>query len=288
MWCRDTQDEADRIEAWQDVLDEVMQNVPVQPSIPISWDDPKLIRQTTERLKPYKAPGIDGWHAQELKLLPPQAIDDLATIFHYIWPTNFTTNQMLARIILLAKIPSPQTFSDGRPVTILGYLPRLASKLVADQLLDAWGKSWNPAIAGGLPFRAVKDITIQQQFLIEKAHALNQPIGGFTLDLVKAFNMIPRQVAKHLLIHFGASEQAISFWIRSLNKMQRMLQIRSKFSAAHFSATGAPEGDALSVCAMLTIAAAFSTECHSFKFNHSLTLITGHSFRLLNVLFFGL
>ena len=64
MWCRDTQDEADRIEAWQDELDEVMKNVPVQPSIPISWDDPKLIRQTTERLKPYKAPGIYGWRAQ--------------------------------------------------------------------------------------------------------------------------------------------------------------------------------------------------------------------------------
>ena len=36
-----------------------------------------------------------------------------------------------------------------------------------------------------------------------------------------------------------------------------MLQIRSKFSPAHPSTTGAPEGDALSVCAILTIAATF-------------------------------
>lgn len=258
MWCRDTPAEADNLDHWRDVIGEITQHIPRQPPVPLRWDDPDLIAQSIDRLKPYKAPGVDGWRAQELKLLPPEAIiADLAQIFHSIWPFSFTSNQMLARVILLAKTSSPQTFSDGRPNTILGYLPRLASKLIADQLLDAWSQSWDPGIAGGLPFRAVKDITIQQQFLMEKAHATNRPIGGFTLDLVKAFNLIPRQVVRHLLTHFGASDQAISFWIRSLNKMKRMLQIHSKFSPAVASTTGAPEGDALSVCAMLTIAAAF-------------------------------
>ena len=74
---------------------------------------------------------------------------------------------MLARVILLAKTPNPETFADGRPITILGYIPRLTSKRVAAQLLREWGNSWNPQIAGGLPFRAVKDITTQQQYILE-------------------------------------------------------------------------------------------------------------------------
>ena len=164
---------------------------------------------------------------------------------------------MLARVILLAKTAHPESFSDGRPITILGYIPRLTAKLVADQLLREWGNTWDPKIAGGLPFRAVKDITIQQQYILEKAHTSGTPFGGFTLDLVKAFNLIPRQIARRLVIHFGAPDFVISFWIRSLNNMQRMLQTSKNFGPACSSTTGAPEGDALSVCAMLVIAAIF-------------------------------
>lgn len=164
---------------------------------------------------------------------------------------------MLARTILLAKTANPMTFSDVRPIIILGYIPRLTSKLIADQLLTAWGKTWRPQIVGGLPFRAVKDITIQQQFLIEKAHQTNVPYGGFTLDLVKAFNLIPRQVAKRLLVAWGAPSRAVSFWIQSLNNMCRLLQVRGRCSETRSSATGAPEGDSMSVCAMLVIAAFF-------------------------------
>lgn len=208
-------------------------------------------------MKSFKAPGIDGWRAQELKLLPSLAIQHLADIFSQIWDSHMTPNQMLARTILLAKTANPMTFSDGRPIAILGYVPRLTSKLIADQLLAAWGKRWSPQIAGGLPFRAIKDITMQQQFLIEKAHQTNVPYGGFTLDLVKAFNLIPRQVAKRLLIAWGAPTDAVSFWIRSLNNMSRILQVRGRCSSKQSSTTGAPEGDAMSVCAMLVIAATF-------------------------------
>lgn len=70
-------------------------------------------------------------------------------------------------------------------------------------------------------------------------------------------NLIPRQIASSLLIHFGASSEAIGFWIRSLNNMRRFLQIRQACGTPSLSTTGAPEGDALSVCAMLVIAAAF-------------------------------
>lgn len=208
-------------------------------------------------MKPYKSPGVDGWRVQELKLIPWSAIIHLSQIFREIWNKEFSPNQMLARTVLLAKTLQPATFSDGRPITILGYIPRLTSKMVADQLLNSWGERWDSKIASGLPFSAVKDITVQQQYLIEQAHQTNCHYGGFTLDLVKAFNLIPRQLAKHLLVAWGAPDQAVSFWIRSLNNMSQMLQVRNQVSDPVHSTTGAPEGDAMSVCAMLVIAATY-------------------------------
>ena len=257
MWGRDSGAESQSEDSWSESFQEILQHVPQQEPLCITWNDPFHIQATIHKMKPYKAPGADGWRAQELKILPFDALQDLANIFDRLWPHQFTEDQMLARVILLAKVPSPESFSDGRPITILGYIPRLSSKMIADQCLQAWGQSWNPQIAGGLPFRSVKDITIQQQFLLEKAHKSNTPQGGFTLDLVKAFNLIPRQVAKKLLVHMGLSEFIVDFWIKSLNNMQRVLQIRGKCGTRLPSTTGVPEGDALSVCAMLAIAACF-------------------------------
>ena len=145
------------------------------------WDNLGLeLMATIHKMKSYKAPGADGWRAQELKLVPFSAIIDLALIFDQIWPSQFqyTESQMLVHVILLAKVPHPDSFSDGRPITIRGYIPRFSSKMIADQCLAA------PKIAGGLPFRSVKDITIQQQFLLKRAHKTNVAHGGFTLDLV--------------------------------------------------------------------------------------------------------
>ena len=257
MWGRETETAARDESEWTDALEEILTNIPTQPPIRVSCDNPHFIKETIDKMKSYKAPGADGWRAQELKLLPFSAIVDLAALFTEVWPLAYDKSQMLARVILLAKTAHPNSFSDGRPITILGYIPRLSSKLIADQCLAAWGKTWDPKIAGGLPFRSVKDITIQQQFLLEQAHNSNIPQGGFTLDLVKAFNLIPRQMAKRLLVHMGVPLSIIGFWIRSLNHMERTLQIKGFCSKPVPSTTGAPEGDALSVCAMLAIAAVY-------------------------------
>ena len=251
---------------------DVLHEIPVQPQVHIRYDDPHLIRDTIVRMKSYKAPGADGWRAQELKILPFSAIVDLSVLYGQIQQSAFDKSQMLARVILLAKNAHPNSFSDGRPITILGYVPRLSSKIIADQCLAAWGKTWDPQIAGGLPFRSVKDITIQQQFLLEQAHNTNVPQGGFTLDLVKASNLIPRQMAKRHLVHMGVPLACVNSWICSLNDMGRILQIKGSCGQPMPSTTGVPEGDALSVCAMLAIAAVFfrrMSNCRVLPFTYA-------------------
>ncbi len=60
-------------------------------------------------------------------------------------------------------------------------------------------------MSGGLPRRGVKDISLLQHFQIEALEAISkkQELGGFTLDLVKAFNKIPVAPLKSLFEKFG-------------------------------------------------------------------------------------
>lgn len=221
------------------------------------WDDPQVLSQTIHRLKQFKAAGIDGWRAEELQTIPPAAITDIAHIVATIWPTGLSTHQMIACVILVAKRTPPTSISDGRPITILGYISRLTSKVIADQLLSHWALTWPSAISGGLPFRGVQDITFMQQFQIESAKTRTLPWRGFTLDLIKAFNLLPRRVIYHLLIHHGAPPESIYFWFLYLRRLTRRLQVRQAVGPTISMTTGVPEGDSLSVCAMLVTSSAF-------------------------------
>ena len=257
FWNRDSDSDEHSDDSWQELLQTLRNRIPPTAPLTIQWNDPHLLSQTIQRLKPFKAVGIDGWRAEELQMLPPAAIQDFARILESIWPTGLSAHQLIARVILLAKRVPPTSISDGRPITILGYISRLTSKLIADQLLHQWTHTWPSAISGGLPFRSVQDITFIQQYQIESAKHRSLPWRGFTLDLIKAFNLLPRRVLYHLLIYHGAPPQAIRFWFTNLSRMTRRLQIRQQVGPPITMTTGVPEGDSMSVCAMLVVSSAF-------------------------------
>ena len=263
FWNRDTPQDEQTDQPWSEILDSLRNRIPPTAVLPIQWTDSQLIAQTIRRLKPYKAGGIDGWRAEGLQALPMPAIEDLSHILTCIWSTGLSTHQLIARVILLAKRTPALSITDGRPITILGYISRLTSKIVADQLLAHWAQAWPSAISGGLPFRGVQDITFLQQFQIEQAKRRNQPWRGFTLDLIKAFNLLPRRVLYHLLIHHGAPPASIDFWFRNLQRLARRLQIRGNIGPPMTMTTGVPEGDSLSVCAMLVVSSAFYWTLHT-------------------------
>ena len=188
FWNRDTSHEECSDHPWEQTITSLCNRIPPSTPLQVHWDNPQILRQTIQRLKPFKAVGIDGWRAEELQSLPYEAIEDLASILTIIWPQGLSAHHLIARVVLLAKRQPPTAITDGRPITILGYLSRLTSKLVADQLLSQWALTWPSAISGGLPFRGVQDITFMQQFQIESAKNRFLPWRGFTLDLIRAFN----------------------------------------------------------------------------------------------------
>ena len=257
FWNRDTDVDESTDDPWSDLLQSLRHRIPSTACLPVHWATPQIVAQTIHKLKPYKAVGIDGWRAEELQSLPSAAVEDFAAILAHIWPLGLAPHQLIARVILLAKRSPALSINDGRPITILGYISRLTSKIVADQLLAHWAQTWPSAISGGLPFRGVQDVTFLQQFQIEQAKKRAQPWRGFTLDLIKAFNLLPRRVLYHLLIHHGAPPSAINFWFTNLRRLTRRLQIRGNIGPPMSMTTGVPEGDSLSVCAMLVVSSAF-------------------------------
>ena len=69
--------------------------------------------------------------------------------------------------------------------------------------------------------------------------------------------------------HLGAPLDVLMFWFRNLTKLSRVLQCGQAVGHARISTTGVPEGDPLSVCAMVALSTVFhfkliSPSLHAF------------------------
>ena len=190
-------------------------------------------------------------------------LQDFTTLLTRVWHIGLSTQQMRARTLLLAKRDHPTSISDGRPITILGYMVRITSKLISDQILAQWAALWPPVISGGLPHRSARDLCILQQLQIEHAKTSHTAWGGWTMDFVKAFNLIPRRIIRHILRLLGVPSYITDFWFLSLTRLTRVLQSGRNLSEPYPSTTGLPEGDSMSVVGMLALSFVFHAKLQS-------------------------
>ncbi len=139
----------------------------------------------------------------------------------------------------------------------MGSLIRLISKIMADQVLEKMQHQIPVQISGGVPNRGSKDLTLQRQYLIETSIQKQCGIGGYTLDLVKAFNLIPRWPLKKLFQKLGVPTQVTDFWFNNLARITRLPQIGICLGKKIESTTGIPEGDAMFVLGMIILSTTF-------------------------------
>eukprot|EP00438_Fugacium_kawagutii_P000897 Skav225783 [mRNA] locus=scaffold2147:12137:16420:- [translate_table: standard] len=257
MWLRDTIEEQEEDAPWESFIQDL-------DHIDFSGFEASVDLQSIEQwelavasLKDNKSPGRDAWRNQELKMLRREAIGHLKDIILKILPWGFHHDMMVAKTSLLAKIPQPRSMDHGRPITILATLYRLVSRVIYQQIIRCWAAMFPAAVSGGLPHRGVRDISIAQATEIEHSLLHGHEICGATMDLTKAFNLVPRKPLQHLLSRLGVGVQVIRFWFANLAKLTRSLLFAGVQCSPVGSTCGFPEGDSLSILAMLAVSFVF-------------------------------
>ena len=243
---------------WSSFLEDLSQvQLPVIETIPIRLDDIDLWMEIIHKLPSKKAEGWCGWRYEEFQTLPRAAVADLIVIIQSLWEFGFDENMMQARVTLLAKTLEPKTINDGRPITILSAIYRLVSKIVFVQVSRRWRQILPAQISGGLPLRGVKDLALDQGLLVERHILQKIPLCGSSIDLIKAFNLLPRYPLALLLYKLGLDWNTIMFWLKNLSRMSRVLISNGSIGSKIGSATGVPEGCSWSVLAMISLSTYF-------------------------------
>lgn len=252
MWCREDKAEQFSGETWSDfhnMLDGVQ--FPRIDPIVIPFHDVDVWMSIIRKLPGGKAVGPCGWSNDELKVLPKKCIADLAWIFSRIAVKGFGRAFMMAKTVLLAKIDVPLSMHHVRPITILSCLYRLFGKFVFKHVAAKWKDILPFSISGGLPCRGVKELAFSQKRVIEDAISTGSSMGGFSLDLIKAYNTFGRFATAKIMYRLGLPWSFLMAWLHSLDHLVRYPFINGHFAVGIQSTTGVPEGCSISVLAMI-------------------------------------
>lgn len=212
-------------------------------------------RSALRRFGVRSARGVDGFSPAELLKMPDswtqQLLDLLGriTLGELAWPAAIR----FGTVFSLAKRASAHLAGDFRPVVIFSVIYRCWSGIQARALLHQLEPYVNSESFGFLPQREAAQHWMALQGQIEVAVLLSEDLCGFSSDLSKAFEHIPRPQTMALSRHLQVPETVLRPWSSFLDTCVRAFDVRGSLSPALPSKVGMPEGDALSVFAMVQL-----------------------------------
>ena len=212
------------------------------------WD------QVVSSKKKRSATGPDGMSRQDLIRMPDECRVALVALINRIelglpWPRT----TMTGLISSLEKHDRAQTVKDYRPICVFSLIYRVWSSLRARECLR-WLMRFIPDdLLGSCPNRQASDLWYTVASLVEFGNHFEERCCGALADLSKCFNNIPRIPVFLIAKKLGLPDRICIPWQRALIAMERRFCVNGAVSRAHTSSCGFPEGDPLSVVAMVLI-----------------------------------
>eukprot|EP00438_Fugacium_kawagutii_P008049 Skav223958 [mRNA] locus=scaffold3540:149971:153246:+ [translate_table: standard] len=226
-------------------------NVEQIPEFHVEVGNPSHWIRAIEAQKSSSARGIDGISGAELKQLPRRAIEQLATLTAEL--SQFPSWFMTVLTVALPKIAGSVQVSQIRPITIFAMLYRTWGRVISQQILCRFAAMMPSGITGFLKHRGPIDASMTLAFLLEKAKATDVHHTGVVLDLQKCFNTICRKAAAAIMSRLGVPDKVVHFWLANLGQMTRIWTINRQCGVPFGTNNGCPEGDSMSIVAMLSL-----------------------------------
>ena len=239
-------------EAWHTVIRFVDEMLPATP--PMEYTEITLARwKHSLRRKPAKAAtGPDSMSRADLLNLPDDLTNQLLQILQQAELTGHWPIQLVEGfVVALEKQADAAHVSQFRPITVFPVAYRNWSSIRAREILKHLEPFAPATCTGSLPGRSASHIWYGIMDSIEWAPFTHSSLSGGVIDLVKAYNTLPRLPVMHIMKRLGVAEPVLRGWSGALCLMQRRFRLRNATGPPLRSTTGYAEGCALSCAAML-------------------------------------
>ena len=242
---------------WDDIVQFAACHLqPLPPSCPKFSTG--TVRRCLQRKSSRSATGLDGVARSDLLALLEPDLEVLLRTFSCAGQTGCWPQQVLNGYVRsLAKTEDPLCVGHYRPITVFSVWYRTWSSISARHWLSQLSAVVDPFLCGnvvgcraGMVWRHV----LEQ---VEAAHRDQVPVCGFSADIVKAFNVLPRRPAFAAAKLLGLDQATLVSWAGALGGFVRHFVVRGSVSPGVGSHNGFPEGCAMSCVAMLVLTQLF-------------------------------
>ena len=197
-------------------------------------------------------PQADSVSRQDLLNMPKDLTLSLLHILHQVEQTGIWPEQLLTGfVVALEKQPNSKYVQQFRPIAVFPTAYRNYTSIRARQILRFLNPHIPSTCAGNLPHRYAAQMwrTIMDQ--IELGMRQGSDLSGGVIDLVKAFNALPRIPIMHVMSKLQVPIPILRAWSSATICVRRRFKILNKVGPPEMSTTGYAEGCALSCVAML-------------------------------------
>ncbi|PNY05589.1 ribonuclease H [Trifolium pratense] len=163
-------------------------------------------------MKPYKAPGPDGFQCIFFKQYWHIVGDDIFHLVKIAFSTGyFDPNISNTLISLIPKVEPTKTYKDFRPISLCNIVYKIITKVLVHRLRPILEKIIGPFQSSFLPGRGTSDNAIVLQEIIHFMRRSKKKKGyvAFKLDLEKAFDNVNWDFLENCLHDFGFPEITI-------------------------------------------------------------------------------
>eukprot|EP00438_Fugacium_kawagutii_P021050 Skav222606 [mRNA] locus=scaffold5038:163421:168487:- [translate_table: standard] len=230
------------------LLPEPLESMPYHRITPEQW------YEAVRRKKSKTACGPDGVSRLDLLNCPRSLTDQILEMLYHIecgepWPAT----AMTGIISTLEKVEMAHHPNQFRPICILSLIYRVWASIRTKQLVQ-WLSALCPCgLYGNRPGHDTSQLWWNLALQIESALLEDIPIHGTLGDLVKCFNTLPRLPVFHIASRLKIPSGILQPWFNAISQLERRFSVLGEVGVPLRSTTGFPEGDPLSIVAMMLL-----------------------------------
>ena len=229
---------------------------------PVVADPPDIsaaaVSRTLKSKSKHAATSLDGVSRSDVLALKPQDLELLCRAYGLICSSGCWPDQTLKGYVRsLAKVDDPTQVSHFRPITVFSNFYRTWSSIAARHWLKLVSDVVDPLLCGNTVGGRAAMVWRHMLAQVEMAHLGARGACGFSADIVKAFNILPRHPAFAAMKMLGVDHGTLTAWAGALHGFVRHFVIQGNYSPGVRSCNRFPEGCALSCLAMLSLTQLF-------------------------------
>ncbi|KAF7824315.1 reverse transcriptase [Senna tora] len=255
------------------------QNLPF-PSIPsagqLSLNDistPTEIKNALLNLKPYKAPGVDGFQAAFFqKYWDFLNIDIMPCIQHIFSSKTMPPNWNDTIICLIPKIQNPTKVKNFCPISLCNTLYKLVSKVLVNRIKPFLPNLISENQAAFIKGRKANDNIILANEIIHSYNRKRSRKFGWliiSLDLEKAYDRLNWSFISSVLLKMNFPAELVSLISACISSVSHQFLINGTLTHKIIPSRGIRQGDPLSpyifICCMQYLSSLIDVQVHKKK-----------------------